>query len=241
MRRYGELSKDQEPLLPHQFCSDCIIATPGYDFREGQVCPGRTRIVLNSRRGARPLQVYEASIPPAPKRTTVAPPQWRVPGGGRGVLGLMGPVRVPRSQVRHGLFPHAHPATDGQQVLGANLNCSESSAHGGKKSNPLGTAAWHPPCQVAMLTRRERAVKGPRRSLFVNWTRPRIFRCSTISCCLSAAFSASSRLLDLKIEPPRLKRKNISAAIAADVKRFYQQIKTDDVFGTHRGNLRWLA
>ena len=77
-----------------------------------------------------------------------------------------------------------------------------------------------------------------RRSLFVNWTRPLIFRCSTISCCLSAAFSASSRLLDLKIEPPRLKRKNISAAIAADVKRFYQQIKTDDVFGTHSGAFR---
>src|SRR5258706_8090902 len=36
MPRYGELSKDQEPLLPHQFCSDCIIATRGYDFREGQ-------------------------------------------------------------------------------------------------------------------------------------------------------------------------------------------------------------
>jgi len=40
--------------------------------------------------------------------------------------------------------------------------------------------------------------------------------------------------LDLKIEPPRLKRKHISAAIAADVERFYQHIKTDDVFGTHR-------
>ena len=38
MRPYGELSKDQEPLLPHQFCSDCIIATRGYDFREGQPC-----------------------------------------------------------------------------------------------------------------------------------------------------------------------------------------------------------
>src|SRR5262245_50021746 len=36
MRPYGELSKDQEPLLPRQFCSDCIIATRGYDFREGQ-------------------------------------------------------------------------------------------------------------------------------------------------------------------------------------------------------------
>jgi hypothetical protein len=36
MRRYGELSKDQEPLLPLQFCADCITATRGYDFREGQ-------------------------------------------------------------------------------------------------------------------------------------------------------------------------------------------------------------
>ncbi len=26
-----------KPLLPHQFCSDCIIATRGYDFREGQL------------------------------------------------------------------------------------------------------------------------------------------------------------------------------------------------------------
>jgi hypothetical protein len=74
-----------------------------------------------------------------------------------------------------------------------------------------------------------------RRSLFVNWTRPRIFRCSTISCCLNAAFSASSRLLDLKIEPPRLKRKNISVAIAADVKRFYQQTKWT-TFSVHTGS-----
>src|SRR6478672_5731209 len=40
MRRYGELSKDREPLLPHQFCSDCIMATRGYDFREGHAAPG---------------------------------------------------------------------------------------------------------------------------------------------------------------------------------------------------------
>ena len=37
MRRYGDLSKDQEQLLPLQFCPDCITATRGYDFREGQV------------------------------------------------------------------------------------------------------------------------------------------------------------------------------------------------------------
>jgi hypothetical protein len=39
MRRYDELSKDQELLLPRQFCSDCIIATRGYDFREGHPSP----------------------------------------------------------------------------------------------------------------------------------------------------------------------------------------------------------
>jgi hypothetical protein len=40
-------------------------------------------------------------------------------------------------------------------------------------------------------------------------------------------------VLGLKNEAPRFKRKNISAAIAADVKRFCHQIKTDEVFGTH--------
>jgi hypothetical protein len=44
MRRYGEPCKDQEPLLPLEFCSDCIIATRGYDFWEGQACSGFTRI-----------------------------------------------------------------------------------------------------------------------------------------------------------------------------------------------------
>src|ERR1700687_3291128 len=72
-----------------------------------------------------------------------------------------------------------------------------------------------------------------RRSLFVNWTRPRTLRCGTISCCLSAAFSASSWLLGLKSEATRVKSKTISAAIAVDVKRFCRQIKTDGVFGTH--------
>src|SRR5258708_13200070 len=64
-----------------------------------------------------------------------------------------------------------------------------------------------------------------RGSVFVNWTRPRTLRCSTISCCLSEAFSASSRPLDLKSEAARFKRRNISAPIAADVKRFCRQIK----------------
>jgi hypothetical protein len=31
-----ERSSDMEPLLPHLFWQDCIIATRGYDFRKGQ-------------------------------------------------------------------------------------------------------------------------------------------------------------------------------------------------------------
>jgi hypothetical protein len=27
---------DAEPSSPRRFCADCIIAMPGYDFREGQ-------------------------------------------------------------------------------------------------------------------------------------------------------------------------------------------------------------
>src|SRR5262249_45137361 len=69
-----------------------------------------------------------------------------------------------------------------------------------------------------------------RRSLLVNWTRPRTWRCSTMSCCLSAAFSASSQLLDLNNDAPRFKRKNISVTIAGGVKPFCHQSKTDKVF-----------
>jgi hypothetical protein len=29
--------QDPDPSSPRQFCPDCIIATPGYDFQEGQV------------------------------------------------------------------------------------------------------------------------------------------------------------------------------------------------------------
>jgi hypothetical protein len=55
MRRYGELSKDQEPSLPHEFCSDCIIATRGYDFREGQGFSVVTLLIVL-------LQGYEATV-----------------------------------------------------------------------------------------------------------------------------------------------------------------------------------
>src|SRR6266478_2154810 len=36
MRRYDDPSNDLGPSSPHQSCPDCIIATRGYDFREGQ-------------------------------------------------------------------------------------------------------------------------------------------------------------------------------------------------------------
>jgi hypothetical protein len=44
--------------------------------------------------------------------------------------------------------------------------------------------------------------------------------------------------LGLKNEAARFKRRNISAAIAADVKRFCHQIKTDESFGIHRRRRR---
>jgi hypothetical protein len=40
-RRYDGPSNDLEPLSPHQSYPDCIIATRGYDFREGQDLPRR--------------------------------------------------------------------------------------------------------------------------------------------------------------------------------------------------------
>jgi hypothetical protein len=39
--------------------------------------------------------------------------------------------------------------------------------------------------------------------------------------------------VDLKGEAPRFKRRNISATIAAKVKRFCHRIKTNELFGTH--------
>jgi hypothetical protein len=40
MRRYDDPYNDLGPSSPHQSCPDCIIATRGYDFREGQVYLG---------------------------------------------------------------------------------------------------------------------------------------------------------------------------------------------------------
>jgi len=51
----------------------------------------------------------------------------------------------------------------------------------------------------------------------------------------SAAFSASSRLIDLNGETNSLKRKKSSAIIAVDVRRFGHAINRNEVFGTHSG------
>src|SRR5207237_9875541 len=72
------------------------------------------------------------------------------------------------------------------------------------------------------------------RSPFVNWARPRTFRRSTVSWCLSAAFSASSRPFDLNGEANNASKKHNIATIAADVRRFCYLINPDGVFGTHR-------
>ena len=47
-----------------------------------------------------------------------------------------------------------------------------------------------------------------RRSPIANWIRPRTFRCNTTNCCRSAAFSASSRLVDLSGEINRLRKRD---------------------------------
>ena len=52
------------------------------------------------------------------------------------------------------------------------------------------------------------------RSAFVSRARPFTLRRKTINCCLSAAFSASSRLLDLNGEVSMARRKRISAIVA---------------------------
>src|SRR6266446_8179109 len=51
----------------------------------------------------------------------------------------------------------------------------------------------------------------------------------------TATFSASSRLFDLNGETKRVRKKQSSAIIAADVRRFSYLINTDEVFGTHSG------
>src|SRR6266699_3800403 len=73
-----------------------------------------------------------------------------------------------------------------------------------------------------------------KRSPFVRWTRPRTLRRSIISRCRSAAFSASSRLFDLNGEANKVRKKQSSAIIAVDVRRFGHLINKDEVFGTHR-------
>ena len=73
-----------------------------------------------------------------------------------------------------------------------------------------------------------------KRSPLVRRTRLRTLRRNTISGRRRATFSASSRLFDLNGETNRVNKKQSSAIIAADVRRFSYLINTDEVFGTHR-------
>src|SRR5271169_3150100 len=45
IRRWVERSNDTETLPLRPFCRDCIIATPGYDFRKGQGLPIRHPLI----------------------------------------------------------------------------------------------------------------------------------------------------------------------------------------------------
>ena len=61
-------------------------------------------------------------------------------------------------------------------------------------------------------------------------------RCSHSAAAVDAgvkAFSASSRLFDLNGETNSVSKKQNSAIIVADVRRFCHQINTHGVFGTH--------
>jgi hypothetical protein len=53
-----------------------------------------------------------------------------------------------------------------------------------------------------------------------------------------SAFSASSRLFDLNGEANTVRKKQSSAIIAADVRRFGHVINKDEVFGTHSRRIR---
>src|SRR5258708_39262694 len=61
-----------------------------------------------------------------------------------------------------------------------------------------------------------------------------LYSCIAAFVTGSAAFSASSRLFDLNGETDRVRKRQKSAIIAVDVRRFGHAINTDEVFGTHR-------
>src|SRR6478752_530160 len=71
-----------------------------------------------------------------------------------------------------------------------------------------------------------------KRSPLVSRTLPRLFRCSTISCCRSIAISASSRALDLNGET-KMARTNQRSPITRSAYAIRSPPQRDEVFGTH--------
>src|SRR5258708_37344338 len=65
-----------------------------------------------------------------------------------------------------------------------------------------------------------------------------LYSCIAAFVTGSAAFSASSRLFDLNGETDRVSKRQKSAIIAVDVRRFGHAINTDKVFGTHTCAIR---
>src|SRR3954466_3698707 len=76
------------------------------------------------------------------------------------------------------------------------------------------------------------------RSPWVSRTLPRLFRCSTISCCRSVAISASSRAFDLKGET-KMARTNQRSPITRSAYAIRPPPQRAEVFGTHRAVPPW--
>jgi len=126
---------------------------------------------------------------------------------------------------------HAHPPDQRPQFRSdlrpASLGAGFPAPVTGKSSAMPAHDGLRPQDYYGLENRRAPTIKLDEEQAIpsVNWTRPRTLRCSTITWRLSTAFSASSRLLGLKGEATRFNRKNISAIIAADVRRFGHPIK----------------
>src|SRR2546430_12547033 len=67
-RRYDDPSNDLGPSSSHRSCPDCIIATRGYDFREGQVpeIEGELRRVASATTASPQLRVRRRPLTPVP-------------------------------------------------------------------------------------------------------------------------------------------------------------------------------
>jgi hypothetical protein len=156
-----------------RFCRDCIIATRGYNFREGQDESGDAMV----------------------RCETLADCFGRCSSG---------------SRARH-LKPRSWPCVSRSSSSGAPRRSSSCVSRKLRFGRIDGGARRRAHETQYVRSAEPDAVSGHPCSRNDRNT----LRCSTISCCLSAAFSASSRLLDLTIAASGLRARKISAIIPA--------------------------